>query len=253
MVPAVLGFDTSGAWCSAALLRGNDVHARRARVGNAHSAHLLAMIDAVLAEASLPLDQCAAIAFSAGPGSFTGLRVACAAAQGLGFGASVPVAPIGTLDAIARSVPMRDDRDERSMLVAQDARMGELYWSTMVRRDDAVHEAAPPMLGSPERLREHVRSRYGDRPLDVGCGDAWSTHAAAMEGLVARVVPRPSADAVDVARLGRVALLEGRLVAAEFASPVYVRNDVALTTAERTARLRARSAAADLPVVASLP
>ena len=104
MPPVILGIDTSSSWCSAAVVRGDDVFARRAQVGSAHSDHLLAMIDAVLEEAGLALGHCDGMAFSAGPGSFTGLRVGCAVAQGLAFGASLAVTPIGSLEAIAHSL-----------------------------------------------------------------------------------------------------------------------------------------------------
>lgn len=243
MSPAVLGIDTSGTWCSAALLCGTDLHARRAEVGNAHSDHLLGMVDAVLADASLTLSDCDAIAFAAGPGSFTGLRVACAAAQGLAFGAALPVAAIGTLDAIARSVLTGETLMPRSMprsvLVAQDARMGEVYWSLYDQRDGRLSIVAGPALTSPRHLRDLLEAAGHALPVELGAGNGWEAYGQSMEGLATRIVHRATADAADVAYLGMDALREGRLITAAEASPIYVRNDVAQTTAQREARARA--------------
>lgn len=232
MSPVVLGIDTSGSWCSAALVRGADASVRRAEVGSAHSDHLLAMIEAVLDESGVALNDCDALAFAAGPGSFTGLRVGCAVVQGLAFGASLRVAPIGTLDALAHSVGDLDSVRPHTILVAQDARMGEIYWSLIERTGDDLRTLIGPSLANPAGLR----TALSDVPvIDLGCGNAWSIHADALAGLAPRVVARTAADAIDVAALGVVAVRGGRLVDAEAASPIYVRNDIARTTAEREA------------------
>lgn len=241
MSPVVLGIDTSSSWCSAALVRGNEVFVRRAEVGSAHSDHLLTMVESVLTEAGTSLDQCDALAYSAGPGSFTGLRVGCAVVQGLAFGATLQVASIGSLDAIARSVVDDGDPQRGSVLVVQDARMGEVYWALFDRLGDTNVLVSGPALATPSGLRVALAS-VGPQPFAFGCGNAWSAHGAALDGLVERIVPRASADAVDVAALGVVACREGRLIAPEFASPLYVRNDVARTTAERRAAALAPAA-----------
>jgi tRNA threonylcarbamoyladenosine biosynthesis protein TsaB len=247
MFPVVLGIDTSGSWCSAALLRGPERYERRAEVGSAHSEHLLAMVGAVFDDAGLALADCDALAFAAGPGSFTGLRVGCAVAQGLAFGASLGVAPIGTLDAIAFS--LHPPVASQTVLVAQDARMGEIYWSLVEQTGDVLRTIVVPSLAAPARLREALAAG----PLiDLGCGNAWTMHADALSGLVPRVVVRETADAVDVAALGVVAAREGRLVPAGMASPLYVRNDVARTTAQREALVAHRAATAD-PLTRRVP
>lgn len=236
MSPVVLGIDTSGSWCSVALVDGPTTHVRRSNVGNAHSEHVLAQVDAVLADASRELTDCDAIAFAAGPGSFTGVRVACAVAQGLAFGADRPVAAVGTLDALAHSVP--DEPEGSALLVAQDARMGEVYWSVFRFDGGRWSSTAGPALVAPARLLELLSRSGATLPLDIGCGNAWRVHGDAMTGLVARVVHRDSADAVDVARLGASAWCEGRSIDAADAMPVYVRDQVASTTAERASRAR---------------
>lgn len=247
MSPVVLGIDTSAQWCSAALLRGPEVFTRRAEVGNAHSNHLLPMVEAVLAEAGVSLDACDAIAFGAGPGSFTGLRIACAVAQGLAFGASIQVAPIDTLEAIAHSLRATDEASglprADTVLVAQDARMGQVYWALFEQAGESWHTLAVPGLSHPSRLREALGAVAGSRHIDVGCGNAWAVYGDAMDGVVPRVVGRAAADAAEIATLGVITWREGRLVPPDLAAPIYVRDDVAQTTAQRDAAARGRSGA----------
>ena len=99
----ILAIDTSTEYCSAAVLHGSALASRSERAGQRHSELLLPMIDALLAETGLSLAQLDGVAFGAGPGSFTGLRIACGVAQGLALGADVPVVPVGTLLALAYS------------------------------------------------------------------------------------------------------------------------------------------------------
>lgn len=243
MRPVVLGIDTSGTSCSVALVYGSLLYQRRAAVGNAHSQHVLAMVSEVLVEASLSLGQCDAIAYAAGPGSFTGLRVACAVAQGLAFGAGLPVVAVGTLEAIAHSIAhaVLAPMNQRSIrvLVAMDARMGEVYWSVMEWTPNRLRAVAPPALAPAATLRHRIAERTL-APIALGCGNAWAIHGDAMNGLVERVVARDTADAVDVAQLGRIAYEEGRTVAPEDAAPLYVRDEVALTMVERAAERDAK-------------
>lgn len=235
MPPVVLGIDTSSSWCSAALSRGSELYVRRAEVGNAHSQRILAMVDEVLGDAGIALVDCDAIAFSAGPGSFTGLRVGCAVAQGLAFGACLEVACIGTLDAIARAAAVADGWTAPTLLAAQDARMGDVYWALFEQVDGRLVALAGPALAPPSALRDSLRALRGDRPVAIGCGNAWAVHGAAMDGLVERVDERETADAADVAALGVLATLGRHLMPADRAAPLYVRNEVARTTVQRQA------------------
>ena len=99
----ILALDTSTEQCSVALLRGDLTISRSLHAGQRHSTMILPMVREVLEEAKLTLAQLSGIAFGAGPGSFTGLRIACGVAQGLAFGAGIGVAPIGTLRALAEA------------------------------------------------------------------------------------------------------------------------------------------------------
>ncbi len=242
--PAILAIDTSGSFCSIALARGHDMIARRARVGNAHTQHVLPMLRTLLDEAAFEIAACDAIAFSAGPGAFTGLRVACALAQGLAFGARILVVPIGTLVAMAHSATASDEavaRRAETVLVAHDARMGEVYWSLVSSDGHACTETAGPFVTTPRAMRTWLEQR-GERRLRLGVGNAWSAYPEAMHDLADEVAHRESTVADDVARLGQVAWREGRAIDPSRAAPLYVRDEVALTTAQREARVMARSA-----------
>src|SRR5688572_13110108 len=97
----VAAFETSGDWCSVALSAGGDVRGRELRAGTRHSALALPMLQALLAEAGLRASQLDAVAFGAGPGSFTGLRIACGLAQGLALARGIPVLGVSTFEALA--------------------------------------------------------------------------------------------------------------------------------------------------------
>src|SRR5262249_45227524 len=92
--PVLLAFDTATSVCSVALASDGAIHELARDVGQGHTEHLLSMIDELLATRSLSLGDCDAIGFGAGPGSFTGLRVACGVAQGLAYGIDRPVIPV---------------------------------------------------------------------------------------------------------------------------------------------------------------
>src|SRR3569833_2897216 len=97
----LLVLDTSTEWCSAALWLDGHIQARRVLAEQRHSSLLLPMVDDLLRESAVTLRQLDGIACGAGPGSFTGLRIACAVTQGLALGADLPVAGVSTLGSLA--------------------------------------------------------------------------------------------------------------------------------------------------------
>src|SRR5450631_1185408 len=119
----VLAFDASTELCAAALHAGATWHERVEHAGQRHSELLLPMIDALLTECGVRLEQLEGIAFGAGPGSFTGLRIACGVAQGLALGSGVPVLGVSTLEAIAQAAWQRDGAER--VIASLDARMHE--------------------------------------------------------------------------------------------------------------------------------
>ncbi|WP_026354665.1 tRNA (adenosine(37)-N6)-threonylcarbamoyltransferase complex dimerization subunit type 1 TsaB [Massilia niastensis] len=227
-MPNILAIETSSELASCALLAGDDVLVRSSSGVRTHSQSILPMVQELLREAGIALAQCDAIAFGAGPGSFTGVRTACGVAQGMAYGASLPVLPLVTLEAMAEACRARTNATE--VLAVLDARMGEVYWA-QYRYDNGWCEVAPPALCAP-----------GDvAPLPAeglqACGNGFSAYPEAFAAqpfaaaALADIVPH----ARELALLGIKALAAGQGVPAAQAQPLYLRNKVAYTSAERQA------------------
>jgi tRNA threonylcarbamoyladenosine biosynthesis protein TsaB len=230
--PIILAFDTATDVCSVALAMGESVVEAAETVGHSHSERLLPMIGVLLASRSLRLQDCDAIAFGAGPGSFTGLRIACSVAQGLAWGADRRVIPIGNLAALAHRAFV-ERPGARRVIAAVDARMREAYWAVYAMGEGALVEVAPPALGAADELGA-LFDRFAP---DAVAGDALrafpelAAHTARWQCL-----PDLRASAASIAALAHVAWQSGRTVAPHEAAPLYVRDRVALTVAERRAK-----------------
>lgn len=189
------------------------------------------MVQALLAEAGIGLAQCDAIAFGAGPGSFTGVRTACGVAQGLAFGGGLPLVPVGTLLAMAQACREASGTDD--VLAVLDARMDEVYWA-QYRYADGWQTVIAPRLSPAVQVMPEGRV--------TACGNGLSAYAAAFaglgdSGLMKTSYPQIVPHAAQVARLAAPALAAGETVNARDAQPIYLRNKVAFTTAERQARV----------------
>lgn len=230
--PTVLALDIATEVCSVALARGDRVHEVAETVGQRHSARLLPMVDALLREQRLALADCAAIAFGAGPGSFTGLRIACAVAQGLAWASDRPVAPVGNLEAIAwharTLVP-----DAQRVAAVIDARMNEAYVAVFDVRGEAPVELAAPALVAAAALAPALAALAPDVLAGEGVA-AFAPQLAALTGPLR--LPPARATAGTIARLAQRAVAAGRTLAPAQAAPLYVRDQVALTSGERAAR-----------------
>lgn len=224
----ILAIETSCEHASVALLVDDDVVDRRLEGHANHSEHLLPTLRRLLGDAGLPIATLDAIAFGAGPGAFTGVRLACGVAQGLGMGAGIGVVPICSLAALALQ------GEGSTVFAAIDARMGEVYSAAYRVDGERAIEVQVPACSPPQQLALPA----GDRWFAVG--SAFRVHEAGIPASVlARLSGRnPTAvpRAADVARLATGEVREGRLLAPEYAVPLYVRDKVALTTAERLAR-----------------
>ena len=197
----LLAFDTSTEAMSIAVQNGREV-LEFAGIGGAQaSSRLIPEIQALIARAGLALQDLDGIAFGAGPGAFTGLRTSCAVAQGLGFGANVSLLPINTLHAVALQTHRRTG--EAKMTAALDARMGEIYWQTF---DFSSHALGEPV---------------GESQLSK----------ADSQSFVLGTLPT----ALTLLDLAGDMLAKGQQVRPADALPLYVRNKVAETTAEREA------------------
>ena len=228
----VLAFDTSTNWLSVACGGGDAWCVRAEPAGQAHSERLLPLVDAVLRECGWALRDLDAIAFGAGPGSFTGVRIACGVAQGLAFAAALPLVPIPTLEALAEQA-WRTHGVSR-VLACLDARMREVYAAAYLRTDGGWRTQSEPAVLVPDRVTLPV-----DGADWFGAGDGFAAYPAlaATIGLPAwdaTVVP----DARAIAALALPRIAAGEAVDAAHALPFYVRHRVALTTAERDAGVR---------------
>lgn len=225
----ILAFDTSTSWLSVACLAGDTCALRGEPAGQAHSERLLPLVDAVLGEVNVALRDLDAIAFGAGPGSFTGVRIACGVAQGLALGAGLPLVPVSTLEAVAEAARRRHGAIRVAPCL--DARMREVYVAAY------AHDGA--------RWRE-TQATAVLHPADVtlppgewlGAGDGYAAYPdlAARLGIAcdATIVP----DARAIAELALPRLAAGESVDAAHARPLYVRHRVALTSAQRAAGMR---------------
>ena len=235
-MPILLAIETSSELASCALLAGDTVTTRESSGVRTHSQSILPMVQALLADANLTLADLDAIAFGAGPGSFTGVRTACGITQGLAFGAGLPVVPLVTLDAMALACRERSDASE--ILVLLDARMGEVYWA-QYRYADGWHTVVAPALCAPEAVAPVPVAGL------VACGNGLTAYPAAFAdgafaaGGLADILPH----ARDLVRLGALAFAAGQAVDAAAAQPLYLRNKIAYTSAERQVINAAKAAA----------
>jgi tRNA threonylcarbamoyladenosine biosynthesis protein TsaB len=242
-----LAFDTSTDVLFLAVARGEKVWTQTLPGGAQASSGLIPAVLALLAEADMPLAALDAIVFGRGPGSFTGLRTACAVAQGLAFGADVPVLPVDTLLAVAEEARWSQVQAGAiahdaplTVLALLDARMDEVY-SAAYRWENVSgsvpgsshgrwQEAAPLQVGAPEKLQ------MPDDPLVLQAGNAFAAYGerlpqAVSEGLRCEALPTAAA----LLRLAPALWAQGLAVPAEQAMPLYIRDKVANTTAEREA------------------
>src|SRR5262245_33825704 len=116
----MIAIETATEWCSVALWHDGESAALEARAGNRHAEHVLPMLEQLLGAAGVSMAQLDVVAFGAGPGSFTGLRVGCGVAQGLAFAGDLPVLGVATLETIA------EESGATRVIAALDARMGEV-------------------------------------------------------------------------------------------------------------------------------
>ncbi len=218
----ILAIETSTEACSAALLINGEIEERFEFSPRGHGDLILQMVDDLLADAALKPQQLTAIAFGRGPGAFTGVRIATSVVQGIALGADLPVVPVSTLAALAQGAYRH--HQQRKLLCAMDARMGEIYWGAyaieagvaLAQADECVcpAAAAPAVSGGEWQ----------------GVGTGWQVYGDALVqryGVLASVrdtaaLPR----ARDVALLAEHGYRNGRAVSAEQALPVYLRDNV---------------------------
>ena len=220
--------ETSSDWCSVALWTDGEVAAIERRVGVRHSEMVLPMLERLLAQRRLAVRDLEAVAFGAGPGSFTGLRIACGVAQGLAFASGIPVLGVSTLEAIA------EESGAPRAVVCLDARMHEVYYSALERTPAGWREAVETQCVAPAAAP--LPPGGGWHGCGNGCAAYAEALAARLGASLAATAPEAHASAMAVARLAAPRLAAGQGVDAALAAPLYVRDKVALTTQERGSR-----------------
>ena len=236
--PCLLALDTATDVVHLVLVQGERVRSQSLPGGAQASAALLPAIRDLLAQGGLTLRGLDAIAFGHGPGAFTGLRTACAVAQGLAVGAERPLLALDTLAALAESARQQGETGDAVWSVL-DARMGEVYAARWCRAADGGWTADGPVsLYSPAALAEAI-----ERAPAALAGNALGVQAEVLGPLATRLGlatwPAAVPDGAALAVLARVAHGQGRWIDPALALPLYVRDKVAQTTAERAA-IRAR-------------
>lgn len=226
----LLALDTSSEGCSAALLANGEMTERFELAPRRHTRLLMPMVKELLAEKALVPADLDVLAFACGPGSFTGLRIATGVVQGLAWGLDIPVVPVSSLAAVALgAIGEMNLAEGDSVAVAFDARMSEVYWGCFgcqgglpillenerVCAPSAVTLAKP---GEPESLARWFGAGQGwalqaDMPVDI---------SQRMVSVNESIVPR----AAWVARLATIEFEQGRVVSAEQAQPVYIRDEI---------------------------
>ncbi len=226
----ILALDASTEMCTVALGGETGFVERSVHAGQRHSELLLPMIQSLLAEAGTSLRELDGIAFGAGPGSFTGLRIACGVAQGLAFGADLSVVGVPTLAAMAEDARARGHGER--VYAALDARMREVYVAAYEHDGAGWRERVAPAV---------LPAEDAPLPQDSGwfcTGPGFTAYPALrtrLAGALAACDPTLMPSASAIARLALPRLAAGEGVAAGAAAPLYVRHRVALTTAERAA------------------
>lgn len=232
----LLAFDTSTEFLSLAVQNGGEVFTYDVLAGQTHSQIILPQIQVLLETAGLQLKDLQGITFGAGPGSFTGVRIAAGVAQGLGFGGNLPVVGICTLQALAEA------SGASKVIACLDARMGEVYHAAYERTADGEEDAGQwriviePGLYKPEAVPAIQGNDW------VGAGSGWKTYGEQLVNIYAEQLSATQSDLLPTAKailkLSEPIFVKGEAKPAHDAMPIYIRNRVALKTAEREQGLR---------------
>lgn len=213
--------ESSTEWCSVALWREGEIAGIERRAGNRHSELALPMLEKLLDRFSLTPTDLDAVAFGAGPGSFTGLRIACGLAQGLAFARGIPVLGVSTLEALA------EESGAQRVVACIDARMREVYYAALERDGTRWRDVIAGRCVAPQDAPRPPGAGW------IGCGSGFEAYGDL--GL-ARTFPRVHPTAAAVAALAAPRIAAGEGVDAAAAAPVYLRDKVALTKEEQQAR-----------------
>jgi tRNA threonylcarbamoyladenosine biosynthesis protein TsaB len=217
-------FEASSDWCSVALWRDGEIAAAERRTPNRHSEFALPMLHELMQRACLGFESLDAVAFGAGPGSFTGLRIACGLAQGIAFARSLPVLGVSTLEALAQ------ESGARRVVACIDARMREIYYAALERQGGGWREVVAAQCVAPAAAALPPGEGW------IGCGSGFAAFPDLFQNRIAVMKADVHPTALAVAQLAAPRLAAGEGVDAAAAAPVYLRDKVAYTKEELARR-----------------
>lgn len=222
----ILALETSTEFCSVALSLDGKIVNKEILAERRHSEILLPMVHELLEEAALALQQLDGIVFGAGPGSFTGLRIACGVAQGLAYATNLPAIGISTLEAMAQQI------EGQKIIVALDARMGEIYHAAYQKAANFDWKViSPPTLCLPQHAPLVPGNGW------IGCGSGFDVYHKELSALYSenlhQVHHKLHPQAEEIAQLALPKFTDGSTTDPANVTPVYIRNKVALKENER--------------------
>jgi len=231
----ILAIETATESCSVALSLNGVLSSKREISPTGHSKLVLGMVSELLQRQGLQLEDLDAIAVDTGPGSFTGLRIGIGIAQGLAFGASLPVMAVSSLAALAADYP------GELVIAAIDARMEQVYWALFDNRQQSKMlltpaVTAPDVVGSLAQTAVSAVVNLPQHTLEqiIAVGSGWEIYQGQMPTCLAdvplKVVPGKYPEAVDIARIAEQSGATGSLLSPMDLMATYVRNNVAQKT-----------------------
>jgi tRNA threonylcarbamoyladenosine biosynthesis protein TsaB len=220
----IAALETSTEWCSVALWVDGEIASLEQRAGHRHAEVALPLLRQLLLHCGTGESALDAIAFGSGPGSFTGLRIACGLAQGLAIGRGIPVLGVSTLDAIA------EESGAARVIVCLDARMREVYYACLERGGSEWRATSVATCIAPAAVQPPLGDGW------CGCGNGFAVYPELLANMVTRVLPEVHPSAIAIARLAAPRFAAGEGVDPALAAPLYLRDKVALTIEERGAR-----------------
>ena len=219
---SILAVDTATEACSAALLHEGVVHQRFDVVPRQHHSLIFEMCKAVLSEAKIDIAELDALVYGRGPGAFTGVRIAASLVQGLAYAHTLPVVAISDLQAVA--LQALEQSDETQVLVAMDARMGEVYYGYFEKDGNMVKAITNEHIATPEKLV------VPDTFKGIAAGNAMPLYRSVLEqtlgGRLIKCYAPELPQASTLLRLAMLPLASGDTLTADQALPVYLRHPV---------------------------
>ncbi|MBN6077535.1 tRNA (adenosine(37)-N6)-threonylcarbamoyltransferase complex dimerization subunit type 1 TsaB [Aggregatibacter actinomycetemcomitans] len=226
----LLALDTAIEACSVALLRGGEKIHSEQFAQREHTKHILPMVDEILAQAGIKLHQVDALVFGRGPGSFTGVRIGAGIAQGLAFGANLPVIPVSNLAAMAQAAYVQYQAE--NVLTAIDARMNEVYFAywqaKKVRSDFGTFLSWAPIIAEqvcslPKVLEQVEQQIHGDAVL---AGSGWAAYPQLTEANLGKSTDITLPSALYMLDLALPKWFAGEIISPLEIEPIYLRNEV---------------------------